>query len=91
MRSKYHEYKEYHSSADNLQFVNSDQLMKSFELYIKCIEAIEENKIYQTTFVNHNLAKKRLVSQSWHSKRSSESSHDDIMALLVIQMEKIVY
>ena len=49
MRSKYHEYKEYHSSADNLQFVNSDQLMKSFELYIKCLEAIEENKIYQTT------------------------------------------
>jgi len=49
MRSKYHEYPEYHTSADNLDFVTDEDLIKTRDKYIDCLNAIENNHIYKTT------------------------------------------
>ena len=45
-RSKYHEYPEYHTSADNMSFISVEGLQGSFDLYTKIISAIEENRLY---------------------------------------------
>ena len=50
VRSKYTEYPEYHTSDDNLNFVSPISLQESFEIYMKCIRNIENNKIYKQNF-----------------------------------------
>ena len=45
MRTKYREYKEYHTSLDNLNFINPKGLNESYEIYKTAIEAIENNCI----------------------------------------------
>ena len=37
MRSKYGEYKEYHTSLDNLKFISKQGFQKSFEIYLKIL------------------------------------------------------
>ncbi|NCC57386.1 MAG: DUF4910 domain-containing protein, partial [Synergistales bacterium] len=49
MRSKYGTYPEYHTSADNLDFVTSQGLGRSFELYCRCLDLLKKNRVYQTT------------------------------------------
>jgi aminopeptidase-like protein len=51
MKSKYHEYPEYHTSADNLDFVSEKGLNDSFDMYKKCIDFIEINHYYRTTTI----------------------------------------
>ena len=61
MRSKYGEYPEYHTSGDNMNFVTSEALAESLEMYIKCLKAIEMNKKYKTTvFCEPQLGKRGL-------------------------------
>lgn len=48
MKSKYHDYPEYHTSADNLDFVSEKGLNDSLSMYIKCIELFEINHYYKT-------------------------------------------
>ncbi len=43
MRSKYHEYPEYHTSLDNLDFVTAKGLGGGLDIYKKIITAIENN------------------------------------------------
>lgn len=49
MKTKYGEFNEYHTSADNLDFVSSKGLNDSYYFYIKCIELIECNHYYINT------------------------------------------
>ena len=47
-KSKYYEFKEYHTSADNLDFISSENLLESLKLYkkwFKSIDAYKKNKI----------------------------------------------
>lgn len=46
MKTKYREFDEYHTSADNLSFITNKGLHSSYYMYLKCIELIEKNKIY---------------------------------------------
>jgi aminopeptidase-like protein len=48
MRSKYGTFPEYHTSADDLNFVSPQGLGRSFDLYCRCLDALEKNRIYQT-------------------------------------------
>lgn len=45
--SKYHEYPEYHTSADNMLLISDKGLEKSFGIYCEVINAIEYNARYQ--------------------------------------------
>lgn len=48
-RSKYEEYPEYHTSADNLKLVSPNGLYGAFEVYCKCIDLLENNYMYIVT------------------------------------------
>lgn len=43
----YYTYPQYHTSLDNLDFVNGWQIAETFELYVQIIEEIEKLKIYE--------------------------------------------
>ncbi len=46
MRTPYDRYDEYHTSADNLSFVNAGALQDSFEKYVKTIFILENDRTY---------------------------------------------
>jgi len=45
--SKYHEYPEYHTSADDMSLISPKGLQKAFEIYREIITALEYNKKYK--------------------------------------------
>ena len=49
MKTKYHEFDEYHTSADNLEFVTAKGLNDTYNFYIKCLNLIEQNFYYINT------------------------------------------
>lgn len=46
-RSKYQEFPEYHTSADNLQMISPEGLEGSYVVMVKVIDALENNDYYQ--------------------------------------------
>ena len=48
-RSKYHEYPEYHTSADNMDLISPEGLQGSLEVMVKVVNALEHNAYYQMT------------------------------------------
>lgn len=46
-RSKYHEYPEYHTSADNMDLISPEGLQGSYDVMVKVISALENNYYYQ--------------------------------------------
>ncbi len=48
-KDKYYDFKEYHSSKDNLNFVKSENIFQSLSIYQKLIEKLENQIIYQST------------------------------------------
>jgi aminopeptidase-like protein len=48
-RTPHGKFPQYHTSADNLEFINVDALNDSFMKYLEVIELIERNKSYQNT------------------------------------------
>ena len=50
MRARHGEFPEYHTSADNLDFVRADALADSFSKCLAVIEILEGNRVY----VNQN-------------------------------------
>lgn len=61
-RSKYHEYPEYHTSADNMEVVSEAGFQGSFDVMTQCIQALELNEKYQVTcFCEPQLGKRGLV------------------------------
>ena len=41
-KDKFHEYKNYHTSLDNLKFISESSLLLVFSLYVKIIDALEQ-------------------------------------------------
>jgi aminopeptidase-like protein/GTP:adenosylcobinamide-phosphate guanylyltransferase len=49
-KDKFYEYKEYHTSLDNLSFVKNHQIFKSFLIYKELINQIEKQDIYKSYY-----------------------------------------
>jgi aminopeptidase-like protein len=62
-RSKYREFPEYHTSLDNLDFINGVNLTESINVYIEFCRLIEINKKYKVqTLGEPHLSKRNLYS-----------------------------
>jgi aminopeptidase-like protein len=46
-RTKFEEYQEYHTSADNLDFITAEGFEGSYEVMTKCIDVLEMNGYYR--------------------------------------------
>lgn len=49
-RDKYNEYKEYHTSADNLDFISAQSILETIEMYLKVVEILESD----VKFISNN-------------------------------------
>ena len=47
-KDKYYDFKEYHSSADNLNFVKSENIFKTLKIYQNLIQKLEKQVIYKS-------------------------------------------
>ncbi len=50
-RSKFHEYKEYHTSADDLSFISQEGMEHSLQILLKIVQLLEYNRYYKTTIL----------------------------------------
>ena len=81
LRSKYHEYDEYHTSLDNLDFVTPSGLLGGLTALKRSIEAIEKNKTYRVTqYCEPQLGKRNLYPNL--SKANNYATIEDRMNLL---------
>lgn len=63
MRTKFGAYKEYHTSLDDLDYVSAKGLFGAYDILSRCIEHIENNRIYKaTTLCEPQMAKRNLRS-----------------------------
>ena len=61
-RSKYHVFPEYHTSADNLDFISPAGLQGSFDVMKKVIDTLEYNRYFKiTTLGEPQLGRRGLV------------------------------
>ena len=75
MKSKFHTYKEYHTSEDNLNFITPKGLNESFEIYKKIIQKIETDVFpISTTICEPNLGKRNMYNTTSIKSKKSYSS-----------------
>jgi len=78
MRSKYGTYDQYHTSLDDLNFISSEGLNGSYEAYIKVIESLEENVIYQ----NELLCEPQLSKRGLYPSLSTKDSNQQVETMM---------
>lgn len=79
-RSQFGTYPEYHTSADNLEFIQTSALVNSFETYLNVIDVLENNHTYLNTNpkCEPQLGKRGLYS----TLGGKQTTPDDRMAML---------
>ena len=76
-RSKFHVFPEYHTSADNLDFISPAGLQGSFDVMKKVIDTLEYNRFYKvTTLGEPQLGRRGLVPTM-----SSKETYQQTLAL----------
>ena len=51
MRTKYHEYPEYHTSKDDLSLISPEGLFGGYQAICNAIQIFENNRIYNSNFL----------------------------------------
>ena len=69
-RSKYGEYPEYHTSADNMDLVSPAGFAGSYEVLRRCFEVLEANEKYQIRVLCEPMLSKRKMQSSISQKGS---------------------
>ena len=77
-RTKYGEYPEYHTSADNMGYISPAGLYGSFNVYVESIEALENNEYYITNCIGEPQLGKRGLYSNISKKGSSATSREII-------------
>ena len=77
-RSKYGEYPEYHTFADNLDLISPEGLRGSFNVLQKCIDALQINKKYKITC----LGEPQLGKRGLYPTVSQKGQHDAVKAMM---------
>ncbi len=73
-RTKFHEYPQYHTSADNMEFVSREGFQGSYDVFTDIIMSLEYNGIYKTTVLCEPQLCKRGLYETTSQKGSSQSS-----------------
>lgn len=76
MRSVWGTFPEYHTSADNLEFIRPEQLGKSLQVCVKILDILESNRRYenQNPFCEPQLGKRNLFRSIGGSSIDAESN-----------------
>lgn len=73
-RSKFHEYKEYHTSKDNLDFISAEGLGNSLSVLQEVVLLLEHNKKYKTKI----LCEPQLGKRGLYPTLSQKNTYTDI-------------
>lgn len=76
-RSKFHEYKEYHTSADNLSFISAEGMGNALEVLQKTVRVLEYNQHYRTTV----LCEPQLGRRGLYPTVSQKGKYADVRTL----------
>ncbi len=76
-RSKYGEYPEYHTSADNLSLISEEGMMGAYEVYRQCIEVLEYNEYYKVDCI----CEPQLGKRGLYPTTSKKGSYNSIRVL----------
>ncbi len=71
-RSKYGEYPEYHTSADDMNLVSPAGFRGSLEVMCRCFEVLEQNEKYKISVICEPMLSKRKLQNSISKKGSYE-------------------
>lgn len=76
-RSKYGEYPEYHTSADDMQLISPEGLQGAFDMCVKIITTLEYNHCYRMTCCGEP----QLGKRGLYPTVSQKGSYDAVMAM----------
>ena len=77
-RTKYGEYPEYHTSADDLELISPNGLGGAYNIYQKCIEALEGNYTYKINC----LCEPQLGKRGLYPTISRKGQYDEVSSMM---------
>jgi aminopeptidase-like protein len=80
MRTKYGEYDEYHTSLDDLNFISEEGLNGAYQVYIKALDAIENNNVY----IANNKCEPQLGKRGLYPNTSLKTTKDIVRNMMNI-------
>lgn len=76
-RTLFHNYPEYHTSADNMNLISSSGLQGTFDVIMSCIIALEYNHYYKVNY----LCEPQLGKRGLYPTVSQKGTYDSVKAL----------
>lgn len=76
-RSKFHEYKEYHTSADNMSFISPEGMGNALEVLKRTVRALEYNRYYRAMV----LCEPQLGKRGLYPTVSQKGTYSDVRTL----------